>query len=192
MIQLYRDPAVYAGSLEPLPALPTEPFKQSEFPVIDAGEDPGGGIAEAFARIFAPAARAALEIGGGELLLPPLCGPAQFPVSPGVDLAREQVFISAAQRVSQPQPDEVEKLMDEDTSELCGIARERGFEHDAPLAQKGSGMDRPAMAKITDKTNMHRRTPGRRQTLHQAESTGLKTTMRRLFEMQQQENMISR
>src|SRR5262249_16185679 len=90
-----------------------------------------------FTAVLAPTPGARAPIVRRERLLAPLRAPAQFARGP---LGAHQRLVLQTPRVAQPQPDEVRDLVRENARKL----RPRAVECDAPLAQKCSGMHRPA------------------------------------------------
>src|SRR3954470_20017561 len=75
------------------------------------GIQPGGGIAEAFARIVPPEKRSPLPISGPELEFAPFCAPAQFPARPAAELGCEQSFPIPARSIRKAHPNEMENLV---------------------------------------------------------------------------------
>jgi hypothetical protein len=90
----------------------------------EAGPEPGGGIAEALAGVFAPAAGAAKGIIGAEGEFSPLGRPAEFAGQIPVKFLSEKGFPGAALGVGKAGPDEVEEFVDEDPGALGGLAAE--------------------------------------------------------------------
>src|ERR1035441_9396225 len=138
---LYRDSIGYIGLLEPLSAALAKAACQGVFGMrADTREDPGRCVAEAFADVFAPTPGAAPRVARFERPLAPLRGPAQFAAGPAPHFLAEQRFVGPAARVAQPQPHEVENLMDEDAVELLRVGGQLRVERDASFTDERAGV----------------------------------------------------
>src|SRR5262249_10273399 len=102
---------------------------------------PGCGVAKALAAVFAPETGAPAYVGSAQAVLAPFRRPAQFPGRARQPLRRHLPFKLQAQRIAQPEPDEVKQFVHEDTGKLGRGASEP---HGA-LADERAGMHR-AMA----------------------------------------------
>ena len=87
---------------------------------VEAGPEPGGGIAEAFAGVFAPAAGAVGAVLGVEGAFSPFGGPAEFAGEIYVKFLSEKGFPGAALGVGEAGPDEMEEFVDQDPGALGG------------------------------------------------------------------------
>lgn len=123
-----------------LPALAIAP-RQRELGMIMPREQPGRGIAEALATIFAPPAGTGGAVTRIEIPLAPLGGPPQLTTGAAGELRCQQFLPRTSQRVAQPHPGEVEKLVDEDAGQFAGLAPEFGVERNASLPQEGASMN---------------------------------------------------
>ena len=91
---------------------------------------------------------------GAQRILPPLRAPSQFPASPCRDFRAHQLLITESRRVTQPQPDEVRHLVNENPRKL----RARAIESDPPFAQKRARMHRAAaVPQPAHRSDPHRR-----------------------------------
>ena len=99
---------------------------------------PGGGVAEAFAAIFAPAASPEAHIPGTKLETATFGRPAEFAGRLGAELGPQERLIAMARGVRQFHPGKVEKLVDEDPRHLGTRAMQRN----APFAEERPGVQR--------------------------------------------------
>lgn len=104
-------------------------------------ERPGGGIAEALADVLAPAAGAAGHVGRAERAQPLFGGPTEFALGAPQHLVPQQFFPLAADWVAEPDPDEVEELMESDAGQLVRIRPESLIQHNPPVAEEACGVN---------------------------------------------------
>ena len=107
-----------------------------------AGEEPGRGIAEAFAGVTAPCAGTALVIRTAELALAPLRAPAEFARDVAVQFSDEDLFPTLARGVGQTHPGEMEDLVDQNSLKLTPALEHFGIKQDKPLGNGSRGQMR--------------------------------------------------
>lgn len=73
--------------------------------------EPGGGVAEAFASVVAPAQGSVMDIGRLHCVFAPFGGPAELSFGFGIPFAAQKGFPLPASWVAQAAPDEVKQLM---------------------------------------------------------------------------------
>src|SRR5450759_3924881 len=141
LIRLYRQNPVSQNFRKPAPpsAAPARAQRELRVPLYP-GRRPRRGIAKTLAAILPPAARTPGGVLRAQGLLPPLRAPPQFPARPCLDFGPHQILIAEPRGITQPQPDEVRHLVDENPRKL----RPRTIERDPPFAQKRPRMHRPA------------------------------------------------
>ncbi len=161
---------------KPAAAAVAETSGESEFRVpAEPGVQPRGGIAKAFAHVFAPAAGATADIARGEPGFPALSRPAEFTAGVALELMFGKLLVGSAQSVGEAQPDEMEKLVDEDAAQLSGLRSQGLVEDDFALAQIRTRMDflaartgghqaAPHGVRLSEKPHLDRRSSQLRQT----------------------------
>ena len=116
--------------------------------------------------VFGPRHRPATQ-----RILPPLRAPSQFPASPCRDFRAHQVLITESRRVTQPQPDEVRHLVNENPRKL----RARAIQSDPPFAQKRPRMHRArAGPAVRSPVHPYRLATERRHAAQNARMRGLR------------------
>jgi len=108
------------------------------------GEDPRGGVAKAFATVFAPAASSFCNVQDAEFLFAPFGGPARFASGAGAVFGGEKQFPGKPARITEAHPDEVEAFVTEDALVFRGIGKKGGVQDDKTLANKRSRVGRVA------------------------------------------------
>ncbi len=117
-------------------------FREGKFFVAAAaGEQPGSGITEAFADVFAPAAGAPAGIGS----LPPgfarFGGPAELSFNAIFEFGGEELLKLSPPGISQPPPNEVEELMREDSFQLGGVTEQGWVQVDFAAMEAGGRVE---------------------------------------------------
>src|SRR6185437_11930920 len=121
------------------------------------GMKTGSGVAETFAHVFAPAPRSARKVLGPKIPLANFSRPAQFPSGARAQLRLKYTFPRTPRAISQPDPDEMKDLMDEDARELRRIVEQRRIQNNAAPAEISRGMHRFAARLARKQASPHRR-----------------------------------
>ena len=117
---------------KPSPADAAGGARQSEFVMIaQFGAQPGGGIAEALTYVTPPGGSAAADVGRLELLLAPFGAPSEFARTGACQFGLQHAFPAPTGLIRQPDPGEVENLVDQDAFEFAALGEDLGVEQNA-------------------------------------------------------------
>ena len=112
--------------MEPLAACAADAGGEGELVVSgQPGKEPRRGVAETFAGIAPPAARAAKGIGASQPILAPFGAPTQFTSNVLPQFSLQHLLPTSASLVRKPHPGEMKQLMDQDAFKFA-MAREHG------------------------------------------------------------------
>ena len=107
---------------------------------IASARDPGSGVAEALATVFAPAGRAVRDIAARQFSFAPFRGPARFAACAGIPFGRKKRLPRLPPGVSEAHPGEVKILVQQYPAMLPRVFFQSGIEHDQAAADECRGV----------------------------------------------------
>lgn len=118
--------------MEPLRARGPKTRLQRPFVVIlQSRVKPGARIAEAFTNIFAPQPQGVTK---PRITFSHFGGPSEFTPSPLPELHAQEIRVGSSGRIPEPDPCEMQQLMDQNAAAFGGVRTEREIQHDLPFA----------------------------------------------------------
>jgi hypothetical protein len=137
--QLYRQTCAIEFRFEPADSTPKPPAGQRHFAVITPGRECPG-IAKAFTAILTPAPGTASHIRHRQIPLSPFGRPSRFASRTGFPFGAKQFFPFAPVIVTQPHPNKMEKLMQQNAFAFTRVPLQVEIQNDQTLPYKRSGV----------------------------------------------------